>query len=58
MSIYIQRYNVNDVIEYLTKPDMLIGVGMDKRSEQIYDLCLRFDREELQKLLNSHIYNK
>jgi hypothetical protein len=58
MSIYIRRYNVDDVISYLTKPDMLIGVGMDKRSEQIYELCVRFEREELQKLLNSHIYSK
>jgi hypothetical protein len=58
MSIYIQRYNVDDVIDYLTKPDMLIGVGNDTRAKRIHELCVRSNRKELQKVLNSYIYNK
>lgn len=49
---------VDSVISYVTKPDSIILAGKDLMLNEIVGLCMTKKRDELQKVLDSYIYNK
>jgi len=51
-----ERYNVTDVIKYVTSPDTIILLGNSIILSKIVGMCTRNEQEELTKLLKSYIY--
>lgn len=49
---------VDGVIKYVNKPDSIILAGKDLMLNEIVGLCMTQKRDELQKVLESYIYNK
>lgn len=52
------RYDINDVINYVTKVDAIILLGNSTTLRKIIDMCTRNERKELTKLLKSYIYKR
>jgi len=52
------RYDVNDVINYVNKADVIILLGNSTILSKIIDMCAQNEQEELTKLLKSYIYKR